>query len=66
MRARHLCALALSVALIPLAAPGVAGATGYSDAFFRPAPTGEPGDVLNARKLRYPHTMDLTYGGRLP
>lgn len=23
-------------------------------------------DVLNARKLRYPHTMDLTYGGRLP
>lgn len=55
MRVRHLCALALSAALIPLAAPGVAGATGYSDAFFRPAPTGEPGDVINARKEFLPH-----------
>ena len=55
MRVRHLCALALSVALIPLAAPGVASATGYSDSFFRPAPAGEPGDVINARKAPLPH-----------
>lgn len=50
MRVRKTAAIALAALMLPLLAPAAASATGYSDPFFRPAPKGEPGDVINARK----------------
>lgn len=55
MRVRNACAAALTALLVPLVGPGIANATGYSDPFFHPAPTGEPGDVLKTRKDFLPH-----------
>ena len=55
MRVRTLGVVACAALLIPLISPGAAAADGYSDSFFRPAPTGEPGDVLNSRKEFLPH-----------
>ena len=55
MRVRTLGIAACAALLIPLISPGAAGAKGYTDGFFHPAPTGEPGDVLNSRKEFLPH-----------